>query len=504
MHRFLTSLITALLPLPVFMYFWSKNVTFFPESAFLTSFFVLCLFSLIIFCLCYNLVYYAAGKLSKKYKSYLFYFLISCIGTFLTFYMLELSIWYQRRLWGVVFFIVLFILLNIRFQKYIACFILILTTITLFDFIYNTINYKIEEVEKSKNFIPKNHDNIKFVHKPNIYVYWLESYQDYEMLNKTFRIHNDEFEKFLHDKNFTIISGVYSSAPWSLHAMTQLYSLSDIPVPENADQTEVLGKFRDILGGNEYNTVYKLLKDNGYNSYFFVRDRPYYYFHTHGQYLDEFIYYDSMLYRYVSPIFSFLLPGVQRFLHINSEYFNTVGDSNNFISILGYAINRAEKSSKPYIISFKGGVEHVPYGYIWNKRGDWIDSNFYQDLLFKSNMESEKIINYIIQRDPDSIILILGDHGPHTYEGFPINDPQAFHDFGITPKDIMDDVFNVFFAYRMPDGEMYDLSQGMYMNNINVFTHIFSYLARDKGMLGDRTRSESCYGNLHAIEGVLQ
>ena len=43
----------------------------------------------------------------------------------------------------------------------------------------------------------------------------------------------------------------------------------------------------------------------------------------------------------------------------------------------------------------------------------------------------------------------------------------------------------------------------MYMNNINVFTHIFAYLAQDPGILKYRTRSESAYGNAKVAEGRL-
>lgn len=84
-------------------------------------------------------------------------------------------------------------------------------------------------------------------------------------------------------------------------------------------------------------------------------------------------------------------------------------------------------------------------------------------------------ILYLFLNQPFSplSILVLGDHGPHTYEGFPMADPQSYRDTGLTSKDIMDDIFNVFFAYRLPNSEVHDLSQGMYMNNINVFTTFF-------------------------------
>lgn len=115
-----------------------------------------------------------------------------------------------------------------------------------------------------------------------------------------------------------------------------------------------------------------------------------------------------------------------------------------------------------------------------------------------------------MHNDPSSLIVLLGDHGAWRFRGLPIfkcNSNELFaacSENNIDVAEYFDDVYNVLLAYRMPDGENIDISNGLYMNNINIFVHIFAYLAQDASLLKYRKKSISRICDVALVEGKLQ
>lgn len=509
------SLIPGLTLIPGYFYFWSKNITIFTGAAFLASTLLLFFVVLIIYLFCELIIYpiiikFNTNKLSRP----VFYIFLAGLSSFFSFYILDYHFYLQRRLWGIVAFLIFFLIFKYNFQKLLLNFLFVFIFITGGAFLYKFVTFKIEDKNIITNLdLPTR--EIKFKQFPNIYIYWLESFHGLDILKKTFKIDTVELESYLKNKDFVIIPNVLSSGFHTTHSMSQLYLTRNFVLPNSLNHhSEVTWGFRDIIGGNEQNYVYKVLKDNGYRTYLILREFLSYYLNTQGPFLDEITFKPSIINIYFSPIYDFVHPGIKKLLNLHKDYWfyghqMVNGYGSNFVENVKHAITRARKENAPYIISFKGGMNHSPsdgpHQYTWKNRDEWINSNFYQDFYSRSLIETEEILNYILKIDPASLIILIGDHGTFTYRWFPTHDENAYKEANLTKQDLADDLFDVFLAYRMPNGEKFDLAHGMYMNNINLFTHIFSWLAQDNEILKDRIPSESQYLNvLHAIEGVVQ
>lgn len=500
------------LSLPVgFIYFWSNNVTVFTGQSFLFSFILLVAISFALFCFCKFVVSWGVREfIQEKWQTVFFALIVAFLSAVCALWIVNYNLWQQRRIWSLAFFIIAFFLIKFNRAKILAIFLVILICLSGCSFLYKFcyLHYQQSRILAA---MKREEPQLHFVRKPNIYVYWLESFQDIPRLEKVFDIDMNHLEAFLKANHFHIENGVYSSGDHTLKSMSQLYSTRKIDdIARLSAVSESLWLNRDIIGGSYNNYVYRILKENGYNTYLILTDHQQYCMTAKHEYLDETSFAPTFVYRFFSPIFSFLYPSIKNiFKYTDNVDFQETrlvnGYPQGLLEQVKHAINRAKLKKMPFILSFKGGAIHTPHShYTWHKKKEWLESKLYKNLALASNKITEEILSFIIRNDPDSIIVILGDHGPYLYLGFPIDKNDAFEEVGLTPKEFMDDRFNVFFAWRMPNGDNYDLSQGMYMNNINLFTHIFAWMANDKSILEKRVRSESEFGSLKAIEGLIQ
>jgi len=320
-----------------------------------------------------------------------------------------------------------------------------------------------------------------------------------------------DYKKYLVDKNFIIQENTYSSGSATLFAFAQMYSCGALNI-KSIGNSDVGRRIRDLIGGDESNLLFRTLKNNGYSTVLITTNSGYYYLHNKGKYLDE-VDFDIEITseELIRPIISvsYFCEGIHKGIKLNNQKIykkSYNGYKGGLVERVKHAMRRYNEFGNPYIIAFKGGAEHTPSNgsYIWNRdRDKWISSKFYQDLVKKSDEESKELLNYILENDPDSIIILLGDHGAWSYRA---QDGRALFDYSkynLNVSDLFDDYYRVLFAYRLPQGAQDDISHGMYMNNINVFMHIFAYLAGDPSILQYREQSVSKLGNAKMVEGKL-
>lgn len=504
--KFFCSLLPSLGLLFGHMFMWSNNVHMFEKTALAISFLIVVFISLLLFLVNYQLIPKILHKLvNKNFYNMTYYAIIACLFIFLTWSMINyIEILYKNKIWAPIFAFVIFIILSKKLCKIIIFFFALMLLFSTINLVKNSIN---DTVGRD---VYINFPAIEFKKKPNIYIFWQESYQSFDILKLVFNIDNKEFIKFLEKNSFVIDNNNYSSGMETLQSMSQFYSLGKL------DNYKIVGRLdagtatRDIIGGNENNIVFKILKNNGYRTILLTCNSAYY-FHKQYRYMDDTDAAINDKLAYIRPLieinyWKYIIESKigEKNIFNSKDTAEYTGDLFNRVRT---AMNKAKIMDKPYIIAFKGGAEHTPLNYTWKERDSWIKSNFYQELVAKADEENQRIISHILQEDPKALIIMLGDHGPWTYRAFPefgSNEPYASCEkLGVQVQDLLDDRYKVLFAYRLPNGDTYDLSQGMYMNNINVFTHIFAYLAQDPGILKYRTRSESAYGNAKVVEGRL-
>ena len=338
---------------------------------------------------------------------------------------------------------------------------------------------------------------ISFKSKPNIYLFWLESYHDFDTMKKLYNYDNSKFENFLLSNQFTIKNNVYSSAYYTLASFAQLYTCTG-EFTHTRGELDAEQRVRDIIGGSSDNFVFKVLKSNGYRTTQLAMD-SYYYFTKKGEYLDDTdLEFGMSWFMYPITSVNYLCSGLKRLSSTSTIYHGSL------LNRVETAMARSASAHTPYFITFKGGANHVRRSYNWKDRQELIASNRYQRLVARSEGMTKNIIDYIIKHDPNALIVLLGDHGAWSFHEFPLENSKSFEQYNVDPMDIADDMFRVLLAYRLPGGVTDDISYGEYMNNSNIFLHIFAYLSGDTRILENRKPVTSKLGVIEIIDGKLQ
>lgn len=470
-----------------FLFIWSQNLHMYRGTALLCSITAVLLSAVVLFFINSVCIARLTSYIKDKKKAdILFYIIIAVEFIFfvwhLNFYRAEL---YKNQVLFPVFTIITFFILYKKRGALLVFFSCIMLIFSLINLTKNSIiNFK--EMETTLNLPP-----ISLKTKPNIYLFWLESYHSTDILESTFGFDNSKFTDFLTSRGFHINKDVYSSGECTLKSMAQLYLCNTISSELQVGNNDVASSIRDVISGNPNNIVFRILKENGYKTILLTQGSSYF-FHKRGKFLDETDFDEP----------SYFFPIIDSF-NMSLESWVKATFPSPRISLSDHVkavMAKGREWHQPYIIAFKGGANHTPLGWSWKQRDKWIKSNYYQGLVRKANEEAQELISYILQQDPGALIVLLGDHGALTYQGLKLEDCDQH---GVALQDIFDDRFKVFFAYRLPNNDTFDLSSGMYMNNINVFIHIFSYLSQDKSLLRYRVPSESVLEGVKMIEGKL-
>lgn len=463
-----------------FLFIWSHNVHMYRGAALLCSFAAILMAALLLFFINSVCITRLLSCLKgKTWTDILFYIFIACEFIFFAWYLVCYgdSV-YKSKMWCSIFAIITFFILWKEKGKLLVFFSCIMILFSFINLTKNSI-VNLKELETTSN-LPQ----ISLQTKPNIYLFWMESYHSTDILKSTFGIDNTQFTDFLTSNGFKIENGIYSSGEHTLKSMAQLYLCNIISGEQQVGQDDVLRSIRNVIGGDQNNVVFRTLKENGYRTILLTQGSSYF-FYKQGMYLDESDFGSS----YFFPI----TDSINREKKAFPEPKTSLSDQVKAVMAKG------KEWQQPYIIAFKGGALHTPHiGWNWKQRDEWIKSNVYQSFIRKANEETQGLISYILQQDPGALIILLGDHGAWTYRGL---DPEDCEQQGVALQDFFDDRFKVFFAYRLPNSDAFDLTSGMYMNNMNVFIHIFSYLAKDKSLLQYRVPSESVFGNVKMVEG---
>jgi len=502
--RFSASILPSLGLMFGHLFMWSNNVHMFSGIALCVSAGIILALALLLFLCNYYLAYRVISCFpTERLKNILFSAYTALLFVFVTWCIIHyFPLYNKNHVYSPIIAVICFLAFYLLRTKIFCIFMCVMLLFSLFTFGKNILNDKFEEEISLKTDLV----DTKFVSKPNIYLFWLESYHDFDILKRVYGFEDKEFETFLTGHRFTVGKNVYSSGEHTLQAFVQLFSCGLIEDPILKGNLDISSNMRLVLGGARNNILLKTLHGNRYYK-IFLTGGSFYYTTYKGQYIDEIDISPNVLF---SPIYT-ISHYSDKLAYKISQW---VGQDTNvyqgdLFARVKRAMQRGMESGKPYFISFKGGVQHTPSdgSYTWKNRHSWLASHSYQKLFPDANREIQEIIEYIIKNDPAALIIMLGDHGAVTFRDIEWGSKNLFTSCAtnnIDILDVLDDRFRVFFAYRLPHGEQTDLSHGMYMNNLNVFVHVFAWLAQDESILKHRKRSISRLGNAVLTEGQLQ
>jgi hypothetical protein len=351
--------------------------------------------------------------------------------------------------------------------------------------------------------------------KPNIYLFFLESYHSLDIQKHIYGIDTSSIEEYIKNNKFTNYGKIYSNSPATLLSMADTFLMSSVAHYARGN-SDVDPFIRNLIGGNEYNLLFKLLKSNNYTTILITQSE---YFGTQkGIYLDKsdiFVssgdnFYKDYIAKAIYPI-SLLN---SRLAFLNDELKQFVGKFHgNLFTRVKHAFELGKQNKKPFFVYFKGGAQHTPSGgsYTWKNKQAWLDSKDYEKSIHRGNQQLMEICDFILENDPQSIIILIGDHGARLYRaanGSAQNMSELYENLekrDISAEMFCNDTFGVFLAVRLPNGETADISKGKAMSHVNLFRHIFAYLNQDETILKTRVPSNSYFRNMVLVnEGNIE
>ncbi len=399
-------------------------------------------------------------------------------------------------------FVVIFLLRGYKFANYllVAQICLALGT-TLYNLGYE---YKIS---KNSSQQALSDQSITFQKRPNIYFFLCESYQNLSDVEKIFGYDSSSFIQSLQKLNFLVKDDVYSNSAFTLGSVINLFTL-DLRVGAFGN-LDVSTLERKIIGGNPQNLLFRIFKENGYTTNFFTGGDPYFFFEQ-GELLDNT---DVKLNKQLSLIQPFLDLNTHIRKRIEPFFISEqLQEKASHLQVINEFLSKNVKNNKPQLLVYYLDIaQHTPSDntYNYTMKENWVKSEIFQQRIKSGNEQILQIADLIKRKDPMSIVIFMGDHGPTRIRNFPFdyeklaNNVKLLTHVNESAQSFVDDHFHVFFAISMPRSNSIELAK---VSHATLFRQIITNLSGIKFPTPKYNQNISTYdvGNstyVFAIEG---
>jgi len=313
----------------------------------------------------------------------------------------------------------------------------------------------INSSDRLKSFL--NNDENKVRNKKNIYILIFESYSNLETL-KFYGYDNSEQIKFLENNNFSIYHGSYSNGAKSLSSTSRILELRNKFSKDD----------RHYLNGNAF--VLDVLKANGYKTIGLFKSP--YSFGSAPITWDEYYPKDDVSKIGGKTILKAVYEGYFRFDIFDDNY-----DNSNYLELR----NRYLSNTEDQPIFFYTHGEHPGHSQnsgvcLKNEKQKHFEG------IKKANLQMKNNVEILKKNDPNSIIVIAGDHGPYLTKN--CTALMKYKKSEINKYDIQDR-YGAFLAIHWPN----DLKENKYDLQIiqDIFPAIFGNIT-DNSKLFDELK----------------
>ncbi len=296
-------------------------------------------------------------------------------------------------------------------------------------------------------------DNIErtiFKKRPNIYVIQPDGYANFSELKKGhYKYDNNIFERFLEGREFKLYNDYRSNYYSTLSTNSSMFAMKHHYYNNVKQGSTELYKAREGIVGE--NPVLSIFKNNNYKTFllleksYLIVNRPKIYFDYCNVDFSEL---------------SFMARGFEIDKNINEDL-ERVMDNN-------------QSTSNFYFIE-KLLPGHINV-YSKNSKGKETERINYLKDLEKSNEWMMGIIELIIDKDKNSLIVIAADHG-----GFVGMNHTLESHIKQTDKDLISSIFTSALAIRWPESP--PEFDNKLKTSVNLFRVLFSYLSEDQSYL---------------------
>lgn len=323
--------------------------------------------------------------------------------------------------------------------------------------------------------------------QPNIYMFMLDEYSSFDILSKYYKYDNKVFDDFLTTEGFNISRVSYSTDDETEHCFCDLLNLDYISRHLTKDQCYEnisTSKLYDVLSGLGYSQFQISTSNEPFSGTVSLNSstgKAAYKAITTGEAPSEKPIPDTinaLLNNYPAETGSHVdADSLNQWGVYPSDYIRktaafkqgSAGYANSILKIFDYFQKPSSyAATKPRAVFCYMTATHVPF--VFNQYGgllpsadsrDWRDTNVYLDQYKFISREMMATVANIIDYDPNSIIIIMSDHGIRYHADCPLT-----HKFVISDKDACRIMNAVYIK-----GQKYD-TEGL--SGINTLRYILS------------------------------
>ncbi len=264
--------------------------------------------------------------------------------------------------------------------------------------VFNFLNYNLpskanfQKSDRLTKFL--NNKNNKIIKKKNIYIIVYESYASLETLNY-YGFDNTEQMKFLEELGFKVHHGIYSNGSTTASSISKILEIDGELYPSHDGPKTKF--YNPYLSGNTFAT--EIFKSNGYKTKALF---------PHGYYWQPPIGWDDFQPQNVTSnlngkiVSKILFEG-----YFKHDAFTKSFDYENYLKLKKDYLTSKEKNT--FFLTLNNYPGHSGH----SKRCDYEDKKNYFENLKKANSEMKNDVLNILNNDPNSIIVLLGDHSPY-------------------------------------------------------------------------------------------
>ena len=325
-----------------------------------------------------------------------------------------------------------------------------------------------------------NKENNKIIDNRNIYILAYESYPNFETLEH-YGFDNSKQMNFLENNNFKVYNGIYSNAASSLASISRLFDISG----------KISKNVRYYTSGNAFGL--NIFKKNGYDTVS-VYKSPYF-FGAYPINWDKFYPKANVKKIGGKTITKAIYEGEFRF---------DIFDDN-------YSYDKYLKLKHQYLVSNpkKPTLLYTHNGYPGHSSNSGTclpdEKQKYFNNLEKANIEMKNDVQAIKENNPNSIIVLLGDHGPYLTKNCTV-----LRDFNINLIDRYDvqDRYGAFLSIHWPNNlpiqeNDVELIQDIFptiLSNITKNQKVFDDLKVDRNLFD---RFTTRIGGVNISNGII-
>ncbi len=297
---------------------------------------------------------------------------------------------------------------------------------------------------------PDTISQVTFKKRPNIYIIQPDGYANFSELKKGYyNFNNEKFERYLTNNGFKLYADFRSNYTNTLTSNSSMFSMKHHYYIQPKKNNTLMRNWRNIIAGD--NPVISIFKKNNYTTSLLL-EKPYLVVNRPTLYYDHC----NMDYKEI-PILS-----------RGFDFFKDV------YSNLNQAIETNTSTANFYFIE-KMSPTHITVRELNSKGRDKEREKYIEDIQLTNEWLS-RTIDLIIEKDPNSLIVIVADHGG--YVG--LNSTSERQKI-LTDDYLVKSIFTSALAIKWPS-EAPEFDNKL-KSNVNLFRILFAYLSENEAYL---------------------